>query len=94
MVMTNIEMNVPESMKEYVLQDTTELMRKALLLYPSIVNDTISHGKASELLGISKIELIQLYGKLGIPYFDMSDEEFEHFRKELNELEEKYKKAQ
>lgn len=24
----------------------------------------------------------------------MSDEEFEHFRKELNELEEKYKKAQ
>lgn len=77
MVMTNIEMNVPESMKEYVLQDTTELMRKALLLYPSIVNDTISHGKASELLGISKIELIQLYGKLGIPYFDMSDEEFD-----------------
>ena len=77
MVMTNIEMNVPENMKEYVLQDTTELMRKALLLYPSIVNDTISHGKASELLGISKIELIQLYGKLGIPYFDMSDEEFD-----------------
>ena len=37
----------------------------------------ISHGRTAELLGMRKIELIQLYGSLGIPYLDMTDEEFE-----------------
>ena len=44
---------------------------------PSIADETISHGRAAELLGISKMELIELYGSLGIPYLDMTDEEFE-----------------
>lgn len=52
-------------------------MRNALLLYPSIVNNTISHGRAAEILGISKMELIELYGRLGIPCLDMTGEEFE-----------------
>lgn len=77
MVMTSIELKVPEEAKTYVLEMTTERMRNALLLYPSIVNDTISHGKAAELLGMRKMELIQLYGSLGIPYLDMTDEEFD-----------------
>ena len=47
------------------------------MLYPSIADETISHGRAAELLGISKMELIELYGSLGIPYLDMTDEEFE-----------------
>ncbi len=50
-------------------------MRCALLLYPSIADDTISHGK---LLGMHKTELIELYGSLGIPYLDMTDEEFDN----------------
>ena len=52
-------------------------MRNALFLYPSIVNNTISHGRVAELLGMSKMELIELYGRLGIPYLNMTDEEFE-----------------
>ena len=52
-------------------------MRNALLLYPSIANDTISHGKAAELLGMHKTELLQLYGSMGIAYLDMTDEEFD-----------------
>lgn len=75
--MTNIEIKVPETIRQYVLDETTEEVRNALLLYPSIANDTISHGKAAELLGLSKMELIQIYGELGIPYLDMSDQEFE-----------------
>ena len=35
-----------------------ELIRKALSLYPYIQNQTISHGRAAELLGIRKSELI------------------------------------
>jgi predicted HTH domain antitoxin len=75
--MSNIEIHVSEVAKQYVLSDTTELMRNALLLYPSIANETISHGRAAELLGVKKIELIELYSSIGIPYIDMSDEEFD-----------------
>ncbi|MCM1144567.1 MAG: UPF0175 family protein [Lachnoclostridium sp.] len=75
--MTNIEINLPALVKDYVMDGTTEEMRKALLLYPSIANNTISHGRAAELLGMHKMELIKLYSKLGISYLDMTDEEFE-----------------
>lgn len=77
MVMASIEIKIPPAARDYVLDDTTDVMRNALLLYPSIVNNTISHGRAAELLGMRKMELIELYGRLGIPYFDMTDEEFD-----------------
>lgn len=77
MVMTSIEVKLPSPAKDYVMDNTTEEIRKALLLYPSIANNTISHGRAAELLGMHKMQLIELYGRLGIPYLDMTDEEFE-----------------
>lgn len=77
MTMASIEIKLPSPAKDYVLDDTTEVMRNALLLYPSIANNTISHGRAAELLGMRKIELIELYSRLGIPYLEMTDEEFE-----------------
>lgn len=77
MVMSSIEIKIPEGIKQYVMNDTTEKMRNALLIYPSIANDTIFHGRAAELLGMYKMELIQLYGNMGIPYLDMTDDEFE-----------------
>ena len=73
MSMVSMEIRLPASAKEYVLDDTTEEMRKALLLYPSIANNTISHGKAAELLGMNKMNLIEMYSRLGIPYLDMTD---------------------
>ena len=45
--------------------------QRAMLLYPFIQNGTISHGRAAEILGMSKWSLIQLYGLLGIPFIDM-----------------------
>ncbi|MBD5522555.1 MAG: hypothetical protein HDR03_15250 [Lachnospiraceae bacterium] len=77
MSMASIEIKIPALAKDYVLDDTTEEMRNALLLYPSIANDTISHGRAAELLGMNKMELIRLYSMIGIPYLDMTDEELE-----------------
>lgn len=77
MTMTSIELNVPAEARTYVMDKTTEKVRNALLLYPSIANDTISHGRAAELLGLSKMELIELYGSMGIPYLDMTDEEIQ-----------------
>ena len=52
-----------------------------MILYPFIQNRTISHGKAAELLGIQKLDLIEFYGKLGIPYLNQTAEELEE---ELN----------
>ncbi len=77
MAMASIEIKLPSLARDYVMDDTTEVMRNALLLYPSIANNTISYGRAAELLGMRKMELIELYGRLGIPYLDMTDEEFE-----------------
>ncbi len=86
MLMTNIELKIPAEAKTYVMNATTEQMRCALLLYPSIADDTISHGKAAELLGMQKTELIELYGSLGIPYLDMTDEEFDNEVKTVKKL--------
>jgi len=61
-----------------------EMIRNALLLYPYIFNQTISHGRAAEILGIRKSELIDIYDRLGYSYLDMTmdelDLELETFR--------------
>lgn len=62
----------------------SELTGNALLLYPDIVNQTISHGRAAEILEIRKTELIDIYDKLGYSYFDMTmddlDMELDNYR--------------
>ena len=87
MVMTeSVTINVPVGMSKYLssMNAETELTRNALLLYPYILNQTISHGGAAEILGIRKSELIDIYDKLGYSYLDMTmdelDSELETFR--------------
>lgn len=87
MVVTEtVTIKVPAGMKKYLAETNveTELTRNALLLYPYIANQTISHGRAAEILGIRKSELIDIYDKLGYSYFDMTmddlDAELETFR--------------
>ena len=91
-----ITIEVPVGMSKYleVIDPKSELTRNALLLYPYILNQTISHGRAAEILGIRKPELIALYDKLGYSYFDIIqddlDDELNTFRelkkKEVTEL--------
>ena len=52
-----------------------EFERNAMLLYPLIQNLTISHGRAAEILGISKLTLIDYYCSIGIPYLNHSKED-------------------
>lgn len=77
--MTDVKIRVPIDMTSYVTANDTqsELMRNAMLLYPYIKNLTISHGKAAEILGIRKYELIDLYDKLGLSYLDQDIREIE-----------------
>jgi hypothetical protein len=54
-----------------------ELKRNALLLYPYINNNTISHGRAAKILGITKYELIDIYDSLGLAYLSLDITEVE-----------------
>ena len=77
MTMTDVKIQVPDGMVPYVIanDEQSELMRNAMLLYPYIKNLTISPGKAAEILGIRKNELINLYSELGLPYLDQDMDE-------------------
>ena len=86
-----ITIEVPVGMSKYleVINPELELTRNALLLYPYILNQTISHGRAAEILGIRKSELIDLYDKLGYSYFDIIKDDLDD---ELNSFRELKKK--
>lgn len=82
----SVTIRVPVGMSKYLkaMNSETELVRNDLLLYPYILNQTISHGGAAKILGIRKSELIDVYDKLGFSYLDMImdelDSELETFR--------------
>ena len=77
MVMQSVSITIPESIAEYAMpKDEREiLIRNAMILYPYIKNEVISHGKAAQLLNIHKMDLIALYSTLGIPYLGQTKEE-------------------
>ena len=87
MTMTDVKIQVPDGMVSYVIanDERSELTRNAMLLYPHVKNLTISHGKAAEILGIHKFELIDIYDQLGLAYLDQSmqeiDEEVQYWKK-------------
>ena len=60
------------------------LIREAMDLLPYIENLTISHGRAAEILGISKEALIDLYGDMGIPYIK---DDIHSIKKELKKCD-------
>ena len=74
----DILLAVPEGMAPYLLDDTDttdSFERNAMLLYPLIRKAIISHGRAAEILGIRKWELIEFYDTMGLPYLDQSKSE-------------------
>lgn len=73
----HIEMVVPEGMAPYLnsIDQEQVFARNAMLLYPFIRNLTISHGRAAEILGVHKTDLIEFYDLIGIPYLDQSEGE-------------------
>ncbi|MCL1948702.1 MAG: UPF0175 family protein [Turicibacter sp.] len=79
MDMLSVEIRVPANVAPFIATDDINLQFKqsALLLYPYIKNETISHGRAAELLGIPKLDLIDFYSSLGLPYFDLTADEID-----------------
>lgn len=87
MALVDVNIKVPMEMAVYLnpSNQVLELERNALLIYPYILRQTISHGRAAEILGIRKNELIDIYDKLGFSYLDLTmydlDAELEAYRK-------------
>ena len=82
----SVTIKVPVGMSKYLvtMNPETELTRNALLLYPNLLNHSLSHGRAAVILLSRKSEFIDLYDKLGYSYFDMTmddlDDELNTFR--------------
>lgn len=87
MALVDINIKVPVEMAVYLEPSgkVTELERNAMLLYPYILKQVISHGRAAEILGIRKNDLIDIYDKMGFSYLDRTmddlDMELEAYRK-------------
>lgn len=87
MALVDINIKVPVEMAVYLETSgkVTELERNAMLLYPYILKQVISHGRAAEILGIRKNDLIDIYDKMGFSYLDQTmddlDMELEAYRK-------------
>ena len=74
--MTTVSFDVPAELADLLNRSSQEQFeRNAMLILPFVQNQTVSHGRAAEILGVRKLELIAFYGKLGLPYLDMSEEE-------------------
>jgi len=61
-----VEIEIPATLLPYVNYKEFKTQQTALLLYPYIANGYISNGKAAELLGISKTELLDMFGEMAL----------------------------
>ncbi len=75
----NIQLTVPEGLAPYLDDSERDhsFERNAMLLYPFIQKQAISHGRAAEILGVHKFDLIDFYASLGMPYLHQSVKELE-----------------
>ncbi len=84
----SVNLSVPEAVLPYLFSDDKKmkLVQGAMMLYPFIKNQTVSHGRVAEILGIRKRDLIDLYSSMGIPYLDQSEDELLSDLKTLDDL--------
>ena len=79
MEMMTKNMTFPKGMAPYLAEEDQEQVfrRNAMILYPYIQNLVISHGRAAEILGVHKFDLIDFYDSLGLPYLNQSVDNLE-----------------
>ena len=83
-----MEIEFPESMARYFDYKDPDYHKKIreFMAYQLVKDDKVSFGKAAELLGMDKLSFITDLGKMGISYYDMSEEELDEDIKTLNNL--------
>ncbi len=90
MITTTVPITVPEGLVPYLdpKGEGLSFAQKALLLYPFIRERQISHGRAAEILGVRKLDLIDYYCELGLPYLNQSASEMDEEMADIRRLEE------
>lgn len=90
MALTETMIKVPEQMVSYINPDNkqNELERNAMIMYPYVRSGIVSHGKAAQIIGMKKWDLITLYDKLGFPYLSSVSDYEDDLRtvKELKDM--------
>ena len=76
--MMNVQIDIPEALLPFASpKDEREKLVRNAMIFPFIQDETISYGRAAEILNLKKMDLIELYGSLGLPYFRQTKEELE-----------------
>lgn len=77
--MTTIHLELDDSVIAALHQSnqTADRAAKEIIAMELYRRGTISSGKAAEVLGVSRWEFIALASKSGIPFFDMTEDEWE-----------------
>ena len=75
--LAKVELEVPIDLLPYIGRKDDKLKQYALLLYPYIHSGDLSHGRAAEILGMNRLDLIDLYGEMELPYFCETEEELQ-----------------
>jgi predicted HTH domain antitoxin len=81
-----IELELPEEIVEYLGTQELDKSIKELIVLNLLREHKISQGKAKEILGISKSELIELMMLHSIPAIDLSTEELKEELKRSEEI--------
>lgn len=86
--MSTVSLDLEEDLVALLRQSNQPVQRAAreLMVLELYRRGTISSGKAAELLGMSRWEFIHHTSHLGIPYFVMTEDEWEAERKRSETL--------
>ena len=89
MEMITVSVRMPRDMAPYIKERNNELTfeQSAMLLYPLVQNLTISHGRAAEILGVHKYDLIDFYASMGFPYLNQSIDDLEEELSDIHSFE-------
>ena len=73
----NYTIRVPKGMAPYLADDELgdDFERNALIIYGFIQTGVLSHGRATEILGVKKWDLIEFYNSKGLTYLHQNREE-------------------
>ena len=77
-VMSSVKIEIEEPLAA-ILHQTNQPVEQAgreMIVLELYRRGTISSGKAAELLGMERIDLIKHASKLGIPYIEMTEDEW------------------
>lgn len=86
--MSSVKIEIEESLAA-LLNQTNQPVQQAgreMIILELYRRGNISSGKAAELLGMPRIDFIRHASQLGIPVFDMTDDEWEAEKAALKNL--------